>query len=133
WEYGLTDAEVRQLLEQSPKWSMKQYWNMLMVAQLCKYIQRLEQKYLRISRDHQNIQGWKLAQMQQKLAEQEKQFQTERSRANQEKKRMEETILQQELEIKKLQKSLREKENTLQKSVQDIRRCIMELEAQLEV
>lgn len=94
WEYGLTEAEVRQLLAQSPKWNMKQYWNMLMVAQLCKYIQKMEQKYLCVSGERRNIQGWKLTQLQQQLAGQEKQGQAERSRANQEKRRMEEAILQ---------------------------------------
>lgn len=120
WEYGLTEAEVKKLLEQSPKWNMKQYWNMLMVAQLCKYIQRLERKYLCISENRQNMQEWKLGQLQQKLTEREKQLQIERGRAEQEKKRMEETILQQEQEIKKLQKILREREKALQQSVQEL-------------
>ena len=30
---------------------MKQYWNMLIVAQLCKYIQKLEQVYLDVFLD----------------------------------------------------------------------------------
>ena len=107
WEYGLTEAEVYKLLEQSPKWNMTQYWNMLIVAQLCKYIRDLEEKYLLVSRKEQKLQGCKPEQLQKEPAEKEKYVCVECDRAEKKEKRLKETI-------------------------GNIRRCIMELEAQLE-
>lgn len=46
WRDKLSDQEVNCLLKQSETWSMKNYWCMLVVAQLCKYIQKIEDKFI---------------------------------------------------------------------------------------
>lgn len=51
WNDKLSGQEVERLLQQSETWSMKNYRYMLVVAQLCKYIQKLENAYLRSSEE----------------------------------------------------------------------------------
>lgn len=50
WDDGLSEKEVDLLLRQSREWSERDYWCMLVIAQLCKYIQKIEKAYLNTSK-----------------------------------------------------------------------------------
>lgn len=48
WKDELSEKEIEYLMRQSSTWDLKSYWHMLVVAQLCKYIQKMEDQYMRL-------------------------------------------------------------------------------------
>ena len=117
---GLTEKECRQLWKTSDRWSLKKYWYMQVIAQLCKYIHDLEGKYLYISKDSQDLQDWKKEQAQFESINQQRKYQSEIERLSAEKKHLEEAVLQQEQQISKQQKLYEEQKVRLRQNMHEL-------------
>ena len=122
----LEEEECEALLNQSESWNQKKYRYLMMIANMCKYIQQLEMDYLTVCREKEILEDWKALQESsvegdnQALELLKMQYEKEMNRLRFEKNKMTESISKQEMQISKMKKRLEQTETKMQENTQEL-------------
>lgn len=129
WQSKLTEEECSQILRKSEKWTLKKYYHIQIIAQLCKYIQNLEQAYLKIFGQYERYREHdrNLSQeedpslnVQKKSEESEARYCAELTRLKAEKQQLQQVVVKQEQQIARFQRQLQSQEEQLRENAQEL-------------
>lgn len=123
--HALAEEECEEIFDQCENWNQKKYRYMVMIANLCKYIQDMEEKYLYVCREIEELETLKIIREEntsEKIQNERMKLQYEKdiSRINAEKKQLTDIISGQEVQISKLKRLLEQTETKLQEDTQEL-------------
>lgn len=115
-EYELTEKEQGLITAQNEKWNSKIYWGVLIIAQMCKYIRELEQRFLHESPQYYNMKSWMEEKKKQSDLEKQNCFEKENELLNRRIETLEKSLVMYEQKEKHFQKQIEISESKLQES-----------------